>query len=93
MLDEARHIAGIPFFKLNSTLRSPEQNKAVGGKPNSTHLRGLADIHAPTSAHKYKIVNSAIQVGFKELDLAQTLFTLTVTTLYRKKLSGNTNCG
>lgn len=67
MLDEARHIAGIPF-KLNSTLRSPEQNKAVGGKPNSAHLRGLAvDIHAPTSAHKYKIVNSAIQVGFKRI--------------------------
>ena len=40
-LDEARELANIPFT-INSAYRSPEQNARVGGKPNSSHLRGLA---------------------------------------------------
>lgn len=37
VLDELRHIYGKPIF-VNSTYRSPEYNKFVGGKKNSLHL-------------------------------------------------------
>ena len=40
-LDEAREYAQIPFT-INSAWRSIEDNKRVGGKPNSSHLKGLA---------------------------------------------------
>ena len=40
-LDRAREVAQIPF-KINSAWRSAEENKDAGGKPNSSHLKGLA---------------------------------------------------
>jgi hypothetical protein len=41
ILDKAREVAGTPFI-ITSGFRTPEQNKKVGGKANSSHLRGLA---------------------------------------------------
>lgn len=38
VLDELRHVFGSPIY-INSTYRSPEYNKSVGGKPNSLHLK------------------------------------------------------
>jgi zinc D-Ala-D-Ala carboxypeptidase len=40
-LDELREQWGHPI-KLVSAYRSPEHNKAVGGSPNSYHMKGLA---------------------------------------------------
>lgn len=41
ILDDSRALSGVPFI-ITSGLRTVEQNTAVGGKPNSAHLRGLA---------------------------------------------------
>ena len=70
-LDAARTLAGVPFF-LNSALRSYERNKAVGGKPNSSHLRGLAaDIVVTDSRMRYKIVKGLLQAGFTRIGIGK----------------------
>jgi zinc D-Ala-D-Ala carboxypeptidase len=66
-LDEARELANIPFT-INSAYRSPEQNARVGGKPNSSHLRGLAvDIRVNDSSTRYIVLNALISVGFNRI--------------------------
>ena len=66
-LDKARELANIPFT-INSAYRSPEQNARVGGKPNSSHLRGLAvDIRVNDSSTRYIVLNALISVGFNRI--------------------------
>lgn len=55
-LDLARHLSGVSY-KLNSAYRTPEHNAEVGGKPNSSHTKGMAvDIAANTSRDRYRIL-------------------------------------
>ena len=71
-LDKARELANIPFI-INSAYRSPEQNARVGGKPNSSHLRGLAvDIRANDSSTRYIVLNALIKVGFNRIGIASS---------------------
>ena len=71
-LDKAREFANIPFI-INSAYRSPEQNARVGGKPNSSHLRGLAvDIRANDSSTRYIVLNALINVGFNRIGIASS---------------------
>lgn len=71
-LDEAREIADIPF-KINSAFRTPEHNAKIGGKPNSSHLRGLAvDIRAADSRTRFIILEALIKVGFNRIGIAKT---------------------
>ena len=71
-LDKAREFANIPFI-INSAYRSPEQNARVGGKPNSSHLRGLAvDIRANDSSTRYIVLNALIRVGFNRIGIASS---------------------
>lgn len=63
LLDECRHIAGVPF-KLNSCYRSKAKNKAVGGAPNSMHLYGRAvDVAATDGETRMRIVRAALSLG------------------------------
>lgn len=76
MLDDARDKAGIPFV-INSGFRTPAQNQKVGGVGDSAHTKGLAsDIAAPTGDYKWKIVNAAMQVGFKRIGIGKTFIHL-----------------
>lgn len=70
-LDEARHIAGIPFV-LNSSIRCVTQNHISGGRPNSAHLTGQAfDIKATDSASRYIILTALLRAGFSRVGIAK----------------------
>jgi len=72
MLDNARGIAGVPF-KLNSGLRTVEQNKKAGGVSDSAHLTGTAvDIACPNDGARWKIITSLQKVGFTRIGIADT---------------------
>jgi len=63
-LDQARHIAAIPF-KISSGLRSLEANQSIiGAVPDSAHLQGLAvDLVVENSHEVYLILAAGISVG------------------------------
>jgi len=72
MLDEARHIANIPF-KINSGYRTTERNMQVGGKINSSHLKGLAvDISVTDSRNRWIILSALMQVGFTRVGVGKS---------------------
>lgn len=62
-LDHARHLAGVPFI-ITSKRRTPEQNAAAGGVPDSAHVAGLAvDLRVDGSFQLFKMIFGAIQAG------------------------------
>lgn len=63
-LDEARDLANTPFV-VTSGYRCVAHNKAVGGKPNSAHTRGLAvDIKFSNGVQAFAILHALLAVGF-----------------------------
>lgn len=71
-LDEAREYAGIPFI-INSAYRSVADNERVGGKKNSSHLKGLAvDIKTTDSRTRFLILDALFMVGFTRIGIADT---------------------
>jgi len=71
-LDKARELANIPFT-INSAYRNADQNARAGGKPNSSHLKGLAvDIRANDSSTRYIVLNALISVGFNRIGVASS---------------------
>ena len=77
MLDEARHIAQIPF-KINSAFRTEKYNKKLKKKgykvaKNSSHLKGLAvDIAVSDSRSRWKILSALMKVGFNRIGVGKT---------------------
>ena len=59
-LEQVRVRAGIPFF-ITSGFRCPSHNAAVGGVPNSAHMRGTAvDIRVNGGGQRHSIVKAAM---------------------------------
>lgn len=72
MLDVARKKFGKPI-KINSGYRTITHNKKVGGKPSSSHLKGLAvDISCTNSVDRFKLESILREVGFNRLGVAST---------------------
>lgn len=78
MLDAIRDEAGIPF-RINSGFRTPLHNKLVGGKHDSSHLKGLAvDIVSPDSSAMALIIITAVQHGIKRIGIGKTFVHLDI---------------
>jgi zinc D-Ala-D-Ala carboxypeptidase len=69
-VDVARGLCGFPIV-ITSGRRTPEQNAAAGGVPDSSHVRGLAvDIQAPVGkSEREKLIWALGRVGFRRVGL------------------------
>ena len=69
MLDNARHMAGIPFI-INSGYRTKAANRDAGGLKNSAHLDGFAaDISCNASRERMYIVGALLEAGFNRIGI------------------------
>ena len=72
MLDIARKKYG-KSMTINSGYRTLEHNEKVGGKPASSHLKGLAvDIACNNSVDRFKLYDILREVGFKRIGVGKT---------------------
>lgn len=63
LLVQLRKRTGIPMI-LNSTYRSPEKNRRVGGARNSRHLKGQAvDFRVNSSKDRATFIKEALNLG------------------------------
>lgn len=70
-LQAARTLADIPF-EISSGVRCEEHNKAVGGKTDSSHLKGVAaDIECTQSRDRYLLLGSLITCGFNRIGIGK----------------------
>ena len=71
-LNFARETAEVPFV-INSGFRCEKHNADAGGKPDSSHLTGLAaDIKCKSSRPRYKILSGLLEAGFTRIGIHKT---------------------
>ena len=59
-------------LQVNSGWRCQKHNKAVGGLPTSSHLKGLAaDINCPSSGQRYHILRAAMHQGVTRIGIGK----------------------
>lgn len=69
-LDEARHIAGVPFI-VNSAYRTPEYELSKGRSSTSSHCKGCAvDLRCSNSSDRLRILTGLISAGFTRIGIA-----------------------
>lgn len=72
MFTMARLDAGVPFV-INSGYRCIEHNQEVGGRLNSSHLKGEAgDIKCVDLFHRYKMIRALMGAGFQRIGIGKT---------------------
>ena len=72
MLDVARKKYGKPIIP-NSGYRTIEHNAKVGGKPTSSHLKGLAaDIKCTNSTDRFLLEGILREVGFTRIGIGNS---------------------
>lgn len=77
MLDNARHIADVPFtitsgFRIEADIERLEKEGYKVSK-NSSHLKGLAaDIACTDSITRYIIIDALLKAGFTRIGIAKT---------------------
>ena len=77
-LDLLRELVDAPLI-ITSGFRCERHNKAVGGAPNSAHLRGkAADIACPDNLLRYKILKHAFYIGFPRIGIGKDYIHLDV---------------
>lgn len=68
-LDRMRELLKMPLV-IESGYRTAAHNARVGGKKDSAHLLGwAADIRAIASETRFKIVNCALDLGFRRIGI------------------------
>ena len=72
ILDEVREDYGKPMH-ITSGYRTEAHNKEVGGKKNSSHLKGLAvDVACTTSRDRFELVRLFLEYGITRIGIADT---------------------
>lgn len=71
-LERVRELYGKPII-VNSGVRCPEHNAAVGGVRSSEHLSGLgADLRCVASRDRAMMLGAALAAGFRRIGLAKS---------------------
>ena len=72
ILESIRNELGKPVI-ITSGYRTEAHNEKVGGKPNSSHLKGLAaDIACKDSKYRFELIRELIEHGIDRIGVSDT---------------------
>ena len=78
LLDMARDKFDKPIH-INSGFRTPQHNESVGGKQNSSHLKGLAaDVACIASRDRFELIDIFLDLGINRIGIADTFIHIDV---------------